>query len=136
MERERGRGHLGFRPRRRALNPNAQPLIRRGEVWLIEFDPARGNEANRTRPAIVITNNTANAKGTLVTAVPLTTNIEHVYPFQVLLENHRTELDQDSKAQLEQIRSVALSRLVRRIGHIPEDLMLEVSTKLRWHLDL
>jgi mRNA interferase MazF len=118
------------------LNSNAQPLIRRGEVWLIEFDPARENEANRTRPAIVITNNTANAKGTLVTAVPLTTNIEHVYPFQVLLENHRTELDEDSKAQLEQIRSVALSRLVRRVGYIPEDLMLEVSTKLRWHLDL
>jgi mRNA interferase MazF len=118
------------------LSLEPAPLVRRGDVWLIEFDPARPLEANRTRPGIVVTNNTANAKGTLVTVVPLTSNTERIYPFQVLLPNHRTDLDQDSKAQLEQIRSVAMTRLTRRIGQLPEDLMLEVSTKLRLHLDL
>jgi mRNA interferase MazF len=111
-------------------------LIRRGEIWLIEFDPARPNEANSTRPVIIITNNTANARGTLVTAIPVTTNIERVYPFQVLLPNNRTDLNEDSKAQLEQVRSVSKSRLLKRIGQVPEDLMLEIGTKLRMHLEL
>jgi mRNA interferase MazF len=111
-------------------------LIRRGEIWLIEFDPARPNEANSTRPGIVITNNTANARGTLITAIPLTTNTERVYPFQVLLPNNRTDLNEESKAQPEQVRSIAKSRLIKRIGFVPEDLMLEVATKLRMHLEL
>jgi mRNA interferase MazF len=111
-------------------------LIRRGEIWLIEFDPARPNEANNTRPGIVITNNTANTRGTFVTAIPVTTNTERVYPFQVLLPNQHTDLDEDSKAQLEQVRSISKSRLIKRIGHVPEELMLEVATKLRMHLEL
>jgi mRNA interferase MazF len=111
-------------------------LIRRGEIWLIEFDPARANEANSTRPGIVITNNTANARGTLVTAIPVTTNTERVYPFQVLLPHNRTDLDDDSKAQLEQVRNVSKSRLVKRIGQVPEDLMLEIGTKLGIHLEM
>ncbi len=111
-------------------------LIRRGEIWLINFAPALEHEANRVRPGIVTTNNTANTRGTLITVIPLTTNIERVYPFQVLLENNRTDLDSDSKAQLEQIRSVSTSRFGKRIGYVPEDLMLEISVKLRLHLEL
>jgi mRNA interferase MazF len=135
MGRQRRRETLGQRTQRRPVNDDSR-LIRRGEIWLIEFDPARPNEANSTRPVIIITNNTANARGTLVTAIPVTTNIERVYPFQVLLPNNRTDLNEDSKAQLEQVRSVSKSRLLKRIGQVPEDLMLEIGTKLRMHLEL
>ncbi|CAM3421568.1 mRNA interferase [Deinococcus saxicola] len=111
-------------------------LIRRGDIFLVNFSPARNNEANFTRPAVVVTNNASNAQNVVITVVPLTSNIEWVYSFQLLLPNERTELDADSKAQVEQIRSVALSRVLRRLGHVPEDLMRELDGRIRLHLAL
>ena len=114
----------------------AVELIRRGDIFLVDFPPARDNEANFPRPAVVVTNNTSNAQNVVITVVPLTTNTGRVYAFQLLLPNQRTELDEDSKAQVEQIRSVALSRVRRRLGHVPEDLMRELDARIRLHLAL
>ena len=111
-------------------------LIRRGDIFLVNFAPARENEANYTRPAVVLTNNAANANATVITVVPLTTNIERVYAFQLLLSHQRTDLNDDSKAQVEQLRSVALSRVLRRLGHVPEDLMAQLDERIRLHLAL
>ena len=111
-------------------------LIRRGDIFLVNFAPARENEANYTRPAVVLTNNAANANATVITVVPLTTNIERVYAFQLLLPHQRTDLNDDSKAQVEQLRSVALSRVLRRLGHVPEDLMAQLDERIRLHLAL
>ncbi|WP_339097675.1 type II toxin-antitoxin system PemK/MazF family toxin [Deinococcus sp. VB343] len=111
-------------------------LIRRGDIFLVNFAPARENEANYTRPAIIVTNNVANAENVVVTVVPLTSNTERVYDFQLLLPLERTELNQDSKAQVEQLRSVALSRVSRRLGHVPTDLMAELDARIRLHLAL
>ena len=111
-------------------------LIRRGDIFLVDFSPARSNEANFTRPAVVVTNNASNAQNVVITVVPLTSNTERVYSFQLLLPNERTDLDADSKAQVEQLRSVALSRVLRRLGHVPEDLMRELDGRIRLHLAL
>lgn len=111
-------------------------LIRRGDIYLINFAPARNNEANNPRPAIVVTNNASNAQNVVITVVPTTTNVERVYHFQLLLPNQRTGLDFDSKAQVEQIRSVALSRVIRHLGQVPPDLMQELDEKIRLHLAL
>jgi len=111
-------------------------LIRRGDIFLVDFSPARNNEANFTRPAVVVTNNAANAQNVVITVVPLTSNVERVYSFQLLLPNERTDLNEDSKAQVEQLRSVALSRVLRRLGHVPEDLMMQLSERVRLHLAL
>ncbi|WP_420595567.1 type II toxin-antitoxin system PemK/MazF family toxin [Deinococcus sp.] len=111
-------------------------LIRRGDIFLVDFSPARSNEANFTRPAVVMTNNAANAQNVVITVVPLTSNVQRVYSFQLLLPNERTDLDADSKAQVEQLRSVALSRVLRRLGHVPEDLMTQLNERVRLHLAL
>lgn len=111
-------------------------LVRRGDILLVNFSPARESEANYIRPAVVLTNNAANANNVVITVVPLTTNLGRVYPFQLLLPHQRTDLDEDSKAQVEQIRSVALSRVLRRLGHVPTDLMLELDARVREHLAL
>lgn len=115
--------------------------MRRGEIWLVDFGPARGSEANKVRPAVVVSNDDSNhgavvtGRGT-VTVVPLTSNVERVYIFQTLLESGETGLRFDSKIQPELTRAVAVSRLNRHIGTVSQSRMLDVDKALKLHLDL
>lgn len=115
--------------------------MRRGEVRLVGFDPARGAEANKTRPAVIVSNDGANAASTrlgrgVVTVLPLTSNVARVYPFQVLLPSSECGMALDSKVQAEQVRAVSVERIGRRIGTVPPDLMTAVDAALRLHLGL
>ncbi|MGI9161925.1 MAG: type II toxin-antitoxin system PemK/MazF family toxin [Mycobacterium sp.] len=115
--------------------------MRRGEIWLVDLNPVRGNEAGKRRPAVVVSNDRANAAATavgggVVTVVPLTSNVEKVYSFQVLLPAATTGLSADSKAQVEQIRSVAFERMSREVGRVTPTDMALVDDALRLHLDL
>ena len=103
---------------------------------MVDFAPARGAEANYTRPAIVVTNNQANAFAPVVTVVPLTSNVERVYPMQLFLPSNLTGLDRDSKAQVELLRHVSLGRVLKILGQIPESLMDELDGRLCEHLAL
>jgi mRNA interferase MazF len=113
----------------------------RGEIRRVDFDPARRGEANRQRPAVIVSNDGANATAArlgrgVVTVIPLTSNVARVFPFQVLLPATDSGLDRDSKAQAEQIRSVSVERLSSRIGSVPPALMLDIDEALRLHLGL
>jgi mRNA interferase MazF len=115
-------------------------LMRRGEIWQVDLDPVHGSEANKQRPAVIISNDRANATATrlgrgVVTVVPVTSNIDKIFPFQVLL-SAASGLAVESKAQAEQIRSIATQRLLRRVGHISANEMTELDAALRLHLDL
>jgi mRNA interferase MazF len=66
----------------------------------------------------------------------VTSNIERRYPFQVLLEAADTGLDRPSKAQAEQIRSVAVERIGRNVGQLPASVMERIDEALRLHLAL
>lgn len=72
----------------------------------------------------------------VVTVVPVTSITERVYPFQVLLPANQTGLAHDSKAQAEQIRSVAVERIGKRIGQLPPALMTALDHAIRLHLSL
>ena len=111
-------------------------LIRRGDIFLTHFGPARAGEPDFKRPAVVITNNVANAKADALTVVPLTGNLNTVYDFQLLLPTERTGLNLDSKAQTELITCIAVSRIGKRLGQVPEELMTELDGKIRLHLAL
>jgi mRNA interferase MazF len=115
--------------------------MRRGEIVAVGLDPARGSEASKTRPAVVVSNDAANAAATrlgrgVVTVVPVTSNTARVYPFQVLLPARQTGLPRDSKAQAEQVRSVAVERIGKRLGQLPASLITELDQALRVHLSL
>ncbi len=78
--------------------------MRRGDVVTVSPDRARGSEASKTRPAVVVSNDAANATATrlgrgVITVAPINSNVARVYPFQVLLRADQTGLRQDSKAQ-------------------------------------
>jgi mRNA interferase MazF len=113
----------------------------RGEIWQVDLDPVRGSEANKRRPAVIVSNDRANAAATqlghgVVTVVPVTSNTDKVYPFQVLLSAVASDLAIESKAQAEQVRSVAAQRLLRRIGRISPAEMSDIDDALRLHLAL
>jgi mRNA interferase MazF len=115
--------------------------MRRGDIHSVDLDPVRGSEANKRRPAVIVSNDMANATARrlgrgIVTVVPVTSNVERVYPFQILLPATETGLDRDSKAQAEQIRSVAIERLGDRLGVVPNAIMLDLDEALRLHLGL
>ena len=115
--------------------------MRRGEVRLVDLDPTRGTEANKRRPAVIVSNDGANttaerlAKG-VITVVPVTSNVTNVYPFQVLLDASTTGLDRDSKAQAEQVRSVDVERVGSLIVALDQHLITELDEALRLHLAL
>ena len=66
----------------------------------------------------------------------MSSKTERIWPFQVLLPSGATGLERDSKAQAEQVRTIATSRIVRPVGRVPAELMGEIDEALRLHLSL
>ena len=115
--------------------------MRRADIRYVNLDPVRGSEASKRRPGVVVSNDAANATAVrlrrgVVTVVPVTSSVDRVYPFQVLLPAADTGLPHDSKAQAEQVRSVAVERVGERCGRLPPDLTAALDAALRLHLDL
>jgi mRNA interferase MazF len=115
--------------------------MRRGDIVWVDLDPVRGNEANKHKPAVVVSNDGANRSAQslgrgVVTVVPVTTNTMRIYPFQVLLPARSCGLPKASKAQAEQIRSVAVERVGEVVGHLPADLGSALDRAIRLHLGL
>lgn len=115
--------------------------MRRGEICLVDFEPSIGAEASKRRPAVIVSNDGANVTATrlgrgVVTVVPVTSNVARIYPFQVLLESAASALEHDSKAQAEQVRSVAVERVGKSLGQVPAAVMAQLDEALRLHLAL
>ena len=115
--------------------------MRRGEIRAVDLDPVRGAEADKRRPAVIVSNDGANMTAArlgrgVVTVVPVTSNVDRIDPFQVLLRSAETGLEHDSKAQAEQVRSVAVERMGPRLGVVPAAVMLKIDEALRLHLAL
>ena len=115
--------------------------MRRGEIWLVDLDPVRGSEANKRRPAVIVSNDAANSTAEqlgrgVVTVVPVSSNLRRVYPFQVLLPSKETGLQTDSKALAEQVRSVDSGRLLNHVATVSPHLMADLDAALRLHLTL
>lgn len=115
--------------------------MRRGEIRWVDLDPVRGAESNKRRPGVIVSNDGANTAANrlgrgVVTVVPVTSNIDRVYPFQVLLAAETTGLSRDSKAQAEQIRSVAVERVGERVGALTSTELAALDEALRIHLAL
>jgi len=115
--------------------------MRRGEVRLVDLDPARGAESSKRRPAVIVSNDAANRTAArlgrgILTVVPITSNVERVYPFEVLLPSGVTGLPKDCKAGAEQVRSIAVERIGDVLGNVPGQLLASLDQALRLHLAL
>ena len=108
---------------------------------MVDLDPSRGAEANKYRPAVIVSNDGANTTAErlgrgVITVVPVTSNTANIYPFQVLLTADSTGLQRDSKAQAEQVRSVDVERIGALVGTLDGDLRGNLDEALRLHLAL
>lgn len=115
--------------------------MRRGEIRLVDFEPARSGEVDKRRPAVIVSNDAANASAVqheagVVTVVPLTSNTLRVLAFQVYLPAATSGLDEDSKAQAEQVRALSIGRVGQALGRLTPALIAELDEALRIHLRL
>ena len=104
----------------------------RGSVWWVEFDPAVGSEIRKTRPAVIVSNDTANKYLARVVVVPLTSNVSRLYPGEAVV----TVNGNSSKAMTDQIMSADKSRLKNKIGELSDRDMLALETAMKLFLNL
>ena len=108
---------------------------------MVDLEPVSGAEADKRRPCVVVSNDGANrlaerlGRG-VVTVVPLTTNTQRIYPFQVFLSAPDTGLSQDSKAQAEQVRSISAERVGEAVGIVAATQLSLLDEAMRLHLGL
>lgn len=105
---------------------------RRGEVWWVSCDPSIGSEIQKTRPAVIVSNDPANRRTTRVQVVPLTSNTDRIYHGHALV----TVRGRVSKAVADQLLTASRQRLGGRIGRLSDADMAAVDRAIRIQLAL
>ena len=111
------------------------PHPKRGEIWIVNWNPSRGSEQAGKRPALVIQNDIGNQKAptTIVAAVSTTVKL---YPMNVLLQPPEGGLLRPAIVKTSQILTVAKERLEKRIGRLSPATMADVDRAIKLSLDL
>jgi mRNA interferase MazF len=107
-------------------------MIRRGEVWWVDFNPSVGGETQKVRPAIIVSNDASNKALNRVQVVPTTSNTAKCFPCEAYVEVD----GKISKAMTDQLATVSKLRLKTRIGKISEENMLDIERAIKIQLDL
>lgn len=104
---------------------------------MVNFDPTVGSEIKKTRPALILQNDTGNRYSDITIVAAITSSVvEKLYPTEVLLEAAKTGLKNDSVVLLNQVRSIDKMRLTKRIGRADQDIMRKVDRALEISLGL
>ena len=110
-------------------------MVRRGEIYIVSFDPVRGFEQGGVRPALVIQNDEGNefASTTIVAAM---SSQHRGYPVRVNASPRESGLRELSSVMLDQIRTISGTRLGKKVGQLTQDKMEEVDEALHRSLGL
>ena len=106
--------------------------MKRGEVWWVTFDPAVGSEIQKTRPAIIVSNDAANRNLKRVVVIPLTSNTSRVFPGEARV----TVAGEFCKAMSDQLMAADKLRLKEKLATLSKSDMLEVEQAICLHLGL
>jgi len=104
----------------------------RSDVWWVNFDPSVGGEIRKRRPAVIISNDAANRHLNRVQVVPLTSQVDRVYPSEALVRLK----DRDSKAMADQLTTVSKQRLINKAGRLSGEDMRKVEHAVKIQLGL
>ena len=110
--------------------------IKRGDIFLVSFDPTLGAEIQKTRPALVVSNDINNVHSPIISISPITSNVTRVYSFEVEIPAGMGGLKIRSKIMVHQTRAVDKIRLIKRLGQLTPSIMAEVDQALTIHYDL
>ncbi len=105
-------------------------VYERGEIWLVDFNPAKGGEMGKLRPAVILSGAEENRLLDTVIVIPLSTRIEpDTLPYRHTI-SQRDKLEYDSDACIYEIRSLAKTRIKSRLGHLEPDELKTVQESL------
>ena len=110
--------------------------IKRGEIYWINWNPARGSEQSGLRPALVIQNDIGNKFSPTTIVAALTTAIEKSYPFLVKVTAKESGLAKDSTINLSAVMTIDKARLADKCGELSETKMAEVNEAIKASLGL
>jgi mRNA interferase MazF len=105
--------------------------VKRGDVVIANLNPTIGVEIKKTRPVIIVSNDSINQFSQLVVVVPLTKNTAHLSPSHVIIPKGVARLTFTSKVVTEQIKAVDKRRLVKRLGSLTPALVAQVERALK-----
>ena len=112
-------------------------IPKRGEVYIVNFDPTVGAEIQKTRPALILQNDIANRYSSITIVAALTSQRgERLYPTEVLIQRPEGGLEYDSVVLLNQIRTIDKVRLIKRMGSIGQETIERVNRALEMSLGL
>ncbi len=110
-------------------------LIKRGDVFLVNFDPTVVAEVRKTRPAVVVSNDINNAHSPILSIAPISSSVSRIFFFEVEIPAGLGGLKVRSKIMPNQNRAVDKIRLIRKLGRLPEEVLSRMDQALRLHYD-
>ena len=99
--------------------------MKRFDVWLVDLNPTKGREINKTRPCIVVSPNEMSALSTVLMAPMSTKGFD--YPCRIACKFKGKK----GLILLDQIRAVDKSRLIKKVGAISSKTQLELCSRLQ-----
>ncbi|MFA6036867.1 MAG: type II toxin-antitoxin system PemK/MazF family toxin [Legionellales bacterium] len=106
--------------------------MKRGEVWWTNFEQSIGGETQKSRPAIVVSNNESNHSLNRIQVIPLTSNINKCYSCETLVNIG----NKVNKAMADQITTVSKKRLQNRAGVISKQDIISIERIIKIQLGL
>ncbi len=106
--------------------------IERGDVYWVDFEPALGGEIKKIRPAIVFSNNEANAHLNRVQVVPITSNTDRLYPGEAFVSLN----GENRKAMADQLTTASKQRVGKKLGTLSKEDMIKVEAAVLLQLGI
>lgn len=119
----------------------ARPVLfhrpRRGEIWIVELDPTRGHEMQKTRYCLVIQSDVLNKKLPTYIIVPITSKVRpEWFPIGIILKKEEGNLSKESQVMLNQIKAADITRFKRKVGIVSASTLVQINESLGFVLGL